>query len=234
MKMQRPVGDGDRSRSHCSIESTDAVRLVLADSQPIALAGMVHLFSTQRGFVIVSACNDGDQALRAVRRHRPDVLVLELKMAKKSGFSVLRELKSEAIATRPVLVTESLSEDEVLEAMRLGVKGVVLKDLPTDVIVQCVRKVHSGDIWLEPTAASRAVDRMVQRETGVREISRVLTPRELETVRSVASGFSNGEIAQQFVVSEGTVKTHLHNVFKKLQLRSRFELIIYAREHGLV
>ncbi len=118
--------------------------------------------------------------------------------------------------------------------MRLGVKGVVLKDLPTDVLVQCVRKVHSGEVWLEPTVASRAVDRMVQRETGVREISRVLTPRELETVRSVASGFSNCEIAQKFVVSEGTVKTHVHNVFKKLQVRSRFELIIYARERGLV
>ncbi len=102
MKMQRPVGDGDRSRSHCSIGSTDAVRLVLADSQPIALAGLVHLFSIQRGFEIVSACKDGDQALRAVRTHRPDVLVLELKMAKLGGFTVLRELKSEAIASRPV------------------------------------------------------------------------------------------------------------------------------------
>ena len=232
MKSRLPTLDRGRSRSE-SRHPQEAIRLVLADSQPIALAGLVHLFSTEPGFVILAACEDGDEALRAVRMQRPDVFVLEQKMAKKSGLAVLKDLKDEDIDTRPVLVTGSLSEDELLAAMRLGVRGLVHKDRPIRVLLQCVRKVHRGEIWLDQNAANRVVDRMVRREAGAQDVAQVLTRRELEIVRTIAAGFSNCEIAQRFAVSEGTVKTHVHNIFRKLPVRSRFELIVFARERGL-
>ena len=233
MKTRLPTVRRDRSRVSDSPHPVEAVRLVLADSQPLALAGLIHLFSTEPGFKILSTCEDGEQALRAIRMERPDVFVLELNMAKKSGLAVLRDLKDEDIATRAVLITGSMSEDELLEAMRLGVRGLVHKDRPTRVLLRCVRKVHSGEIWLDQNAANRIVDGMVRRETEARDLSQVLTRRELEIVRTIAAGCSNCEIAQRFAVSEGTVKTHVHNIFRKLPVRSRFELIVFARERGL-
>jgi RNA polymerase sigma factor (sigma-70 family) len=149
------------------------------------------------------------------------------------GLAVLRELREAELPTRVVLLTAEVDEDHLLEAMRLGVGGVVLKELAVPLLIQCIRKVYAGDQWLERRSVSRAIEKMLQREAGAREIATILTPRETEIVRLVASGLRNKEIADKLAISEGTVKSHLHRSYEKLHVDSRVALLRYAQAKGL-
>ncbi|HZS34692.1 MAG TPA: response regulator transcription factor [Methylomirabilota bacterium] len=208
--------------------------LVLADDHPIVLDGLERLFTGQADLAVVARCVDGTEALRAVREHRPDVLVLDVRMPGLDGFAILRELRREALPTRVVLLSAELDEDQVLEAMRLGVRGVVLKEMAPRMLVECVRKVVAGEQWIERRSLGRALDRMLRREAGLREVAALLTAREIEIVRLVAEGLRNQAIAERLHISEGTVKVHLHNIYEKLGVDSRVALTVYAREKGLV
>jgi len=180
----------------------------------------------------VARCKDGEEAQRAVRAHRPDILLLDVRMPGKDGLAVLRELKAEKVPTRVILLVGELSDDELLEATRLGA-SVVLKEMAPRLLIQCMRKVHAGEPWIERTSAARLFERLLRREAGAREIAELLTPREIEVVRMVVGGRRNKVIADGLHISEGTVKTHLHNMFEKLQLESRTELIAYCKEKGI-
>ena len=211
-----------------------SIRLVLADDHPIVLDGLEQLFRLEKGFEVLARCVNGEETVLAVREHRPDVLILDLQMPGKTGLEVLREMNGEGLPTRVVLLTAALNVDEVLEATRLGVRGVVLKEMAPRLLVQCVRTVHAGGQWLEKRAVGLALDRMLEREAGARELANVLTRREIEIVRMVASGSRNKEIAEKLFISEGTVKVHLHKVCEKLQVDSRVELTLYAKDKGLL
>ena len=117
--------------------------------------------------------------------------------------------------------------------MRLGVGGVVLKAMAPQLLMQCIRKVHAGEPWLEPQSTRRALATMLRREAGLKEVGGVLTARELEIVGMVVRGFRNAQIASQLSVTEGTVKSHLHNIYAKLLLTGRIGLILFAREKGI-
>jgi DNA-binding NarL/FixJ family response regulator len=210
------------------------VRLVLADDHPIVLDGLERLFQAQPDFAVVARCQDGPDALRAVREHRPDVLVLDVRMPGQDGLAVLREIRREEIPTRVVLLTAEVDEREALEAVRLGARGLVLKEMAPQMLVECVRKVVLGEQWIERRSLTRALDALLRRESGLRDVSAVLTPREIEIVRLVAKGLRNQAIAEQLRISEGTVKVHLHNIYEKLGVDSRVALTNYAREKGLV
>lgn len=211
-----------------------AIRLVLADEHPIVLDGLGSLFHPESDFQVLARCVNGDQTVAAVRRHRPDVLILDTRLPGKSGLDVLRELHKDGLPTRVVLFVAALDEDEVLDALRLGVRGMVLKELASQLLMQCVRKVHAGEQWLEKQLSSRALDTLLRRETVARGDKRGLTLRELEIVRMAAGGLSTRGIAKQLAVSEGTVKIHLHNVYKKLNVQNRVELVLYAQSKRLV
>jgi len=208
-------------------------RLVLADDHPIVLDGLEHLFRTEPGFEVVDKCRDGEAALAAVRHLRPDVLVLDVRMPRRNGLDVLRELAGADLPTRVVLLTAAVDEEELTEAVRLGVGGVVLKEMAPRNLVAAVRRVAEGGEWFDEDVSGRALRRLVDREAGRDEAFGLLTPREVEMVRMVASGLRNRAIADHFQISEGTVKSHLHNVFEKLGLESRLELATYARKKGL-
>src|SRR5574341_95493 len=160
-----------------------SIGVILADDQPIALDGLEKLLGSEKDMKILARCQNGEETVRAVRTHRPDVLVLGIRMPGMDGLAVLRELKKDKLPTRLVLLTSAIDEDEVLEAVRLGVHGVVLKEMASQLIVQCIRKVHSGEHWLEKRSVGRAVELLLQREAGLREIGTLLTARELELVR---------------------------------------------------
>jgi len=211
-----------------------AIRLVLADDHPIVLDGLENLFRLEPDFQVVARCVNGDECLEAVRQHQPDVLILDLRMPRKHGLAVLRELHREKQASKVVLLATALEEEEVLEALRLGVRGMVLKELAPQMVVQCVRKVHAGERWLEKQAVGRALETLLRREAGGREASTVLTPRELEMVGMVARGLRNKEMSERLAISEGTVKIHLHHIYKKLKVDNRVELILYAQSKHLV
>jgi DNA-binding NarL/FixJ family response regulator len=211
-----------------------AIRLVLADDHPIVLDGLESLFHLEPDFHVLARCVNGEETVAAVRRHRPDVLILDLHMPRKDGFEILRELHKDEARTRVVLLAAALDEDEVLEALRLGVQGIVLKELAPGLLVQCVRKVHAGEQWLEKQLSSRALDVMLRREAAGRDRKPGLTPRELEIVRMAATGLSTRAMAKRLAIGEGTVKIHLHNVYKKLKIQNRVELVLYAQAKKLV
>jgi len=209
------------------------ITLVLANDHPIFLEGLEDILRREPDFQVLARCLEGQAALRAVRELKPDVLILDLRMPKMDGLGVLREMQEEKLSTRVVVLTAALDEDEVLEAIRLGVQGVVLKEMAARLVVQCVRKVHAGEQWLEKRSVSLALERLLKREAAAREIAGLLTSREIEIVRMVADGLRNREIADRLYINEGTVKAHLHNIYEKLRVNSRLQLTRYARDKGL-
>ena len=209
-------------------------RIIIADDHPIILDGLVHLFTTANDIDVVTRCSDGEEALGAVRRARPDVIVLDVRMPRRNGIEVLREIHREQIPTRVVLLTAEISDEEVLEAVRLGVGGIILKEAAPRQLLQAVRLVAEGGELIDDTAVRRALDKMLRREAGVADATRVLTPREIELVKMVGVGLRNKQIAEKLGISEATVKIHLHSVYQKLSISGRVELSIYARDKSLV
>jgi DNA-binding NarL/FixJ family response regulator len=209
------------------------IRLVLADDHSIVLDGLRRLFESQGDFQVVGCCPDGDAALEAVRGTPPDVLVLDLKMPKRTGIEVLKAMAAEGIRCPTVLLTAALNDEDVDEALRLGAKGIVLKESEPEALLECVRKVHAGESWIDRETMSRMTTRELRREAAVRESGKDLTPRELDIVRMISQGLRNRAIAERLSISEGTVKIHLHNIYDKLGVDGRLELMLFAQEKGL-
>jgi DNA-binding NarL/FixJ family response regulator len=210
------------------------ITLVIADDHPLILDAMENLFRLEKDFKVVARCLDGDAALKALRRHQPDILVLDIQMPAKDGLVVLREMRKEQLPTRVVVLTATLDEVGLTEAVRLGVRGLVLKELAPKLLVECIRKVHAGELWLERRSVSSTLEKLLQRESARNEAVQVLSPREIEIIKQVTLGLRNIEIGQKLFISEGTVKIHLHNIYQKLGIDTRTKLTRYAQEKGLV
>lgn len=226
----------DSIRSDTFSSPTPRVRqigLVLAESYPLLLDGMDRLFRSEPGFHVLACCKDGDEALRAVRNHRPDVLVLDLRLNGKGALTLLREVPDAYEMTRVVLLADTLGEDEMLQATHLGARGIVLKSMASRLLVECVRKVHRGDVWIEKVSIRRAMHQLLRPEPEIGDADR-LTHRELEVLRMAACGYTNKQIADKLSVCVGTVKAHVHHVYEKLGVRGRLELLLYARDRGLI
>jgi len=209
------------------------IKIVLADDHRIILEGLEQLFRREQDFEVIGTATNGEDALAAVRAKRPDILVLDINMPKGNGLWVLKNVHTEKLKTRVVLLTATLDDDEVLEAMQSGVSGLVLKEAAAVNLVDTVRRVQRGERALEPMLVSRALDRLSQREEA-KKIVEVLSKRETEIVKMVASGLRNKEIALKLSIGEGTVKTHLHTIYEKLGVHGRVELAMYALERGII
>jgi DNA-binding NarL/FixJ family response regulator len=209
-----------------------SIRVAVADDHPIFVAGLEQLLQKEPDFELVAKCTDSEQVLPAVLEHSPDVLVLDLQMPKKNGLALMRDLSKAGVNVRVVLLTGSITDEEVVEALRLGVRGVLLKEMAPRLLLECIRKVHAGGQWIERGSIGRAIEKMLRREEAMKEIAGVLTKREIDLVRLVARGLRNKEIAEQLKIKEGTVKMHLYSIFQKLKLSNRVELTLYAREKG--
>ncbi|MEO8215599.1 MAG: response regulator transcription factor [Acidobacteriota bacterium] len=209
------------------------IKLVLADDHPIVLDGLAQILKLESDFAILATCTNGEDALTSVRTLRPDVLVLDLRMPGTDGLSVLRTIKKDQIGTTVVLLTAALDEKEVLEAIRMGARGVILKSMASRLLVQCIRKVHAGGQWLEKESVASALQHILHNQTSTTPAA-ALSPRELDVVKMAAQGLRNKQIAEKLFISEATVKIHLHNIYEKLNIGNRVELSLYAREKGLV
>ncbi len=210
------------------------IRLVVADDHPIVLEGLERLFGLEGDLEIVARCVNAREALEAVRLHRPDVVLLDVRLPGGSGLDVLDQIRREGLPTRAVLLAGSVSADEMMEALRLGARGVVLKEMAPELLIRCIRTVHAGGRWLEDDFLSRAIEGILDRDGVARSGRQPLSARELEIVRLAATGHHNREIAETLHIAEGTVKVHLHNIYEKLGIDGRVELTIHARDHGWV
>lgn len=209
------------------------IRIVLADDHRIILEGLEQLFRREEDFEVIGTATNGEDTLAVVRAKRPDILVLDINMPKGNGLWVLKNIHTEKLKTRVVLLSATLDDDEVLEAMQSGVSGLVLKEAAAVNLVDTVRRVQRGERALEPMLVSRALERLSQREDA-KKIVEVLSKRETEIVKMVASGLRNKEIAMKLSIGEGTVKTHLHTIYEKLGVHGRVELAMYALERGII
>jgi DNA-binding NarL/FixJ family response regulator len=209
-------------------------RVIVADDHPIVLDGLAQLLAGNPEFEVIGLCKDGDEALKLIRKERPEIAVLDVRMPRADGIAILRAVVTEHIPTRVVLLTAQITDDEVVEAVHLGVAGMVLKETASRQLLQVLSKVAAGETSLDQKVVRRAVDKLLRARAGVTQAVRVLTNRELEIVRLVATGLRNKQIADQLSITEGTVKIHLHTIFEKLGVSSRIELSNYARERSLL
>jgi DNA-binding NarL/FixJ family response regulator len=208
------------------------IRLVLACKDAILIAGLNRLFDAEEDFEVVSRPVWGNDVLRAVATLWPDILLVDLSPAAADGLALLHDLKGLEVTTRIVFLTGTIEESELVTAIRQGVRGIVSKDASSSLIVQCIREVYAGRLWLghetvSPTPAGEKLLAAAQPESGT------LTRREVEIVRYVCAGLKNKQIAERLHIGEGTVKTHLHQIYDKLQLRGRLQLGLYGRDKGL-
>jgi DNA-binding NarL/FixJ family response regulator len=210
------------------------IRVVLADDHPIFLDGLERLLVASGDFEVLASAATGDEALRAVEEYLPDIVVVDLRMPGLSGLELLAEIRRRRLDVRVVLLTAEMAEHELLEAVRLKVNGVVLKEMAPRLLLQCLHKVEAGGHWLENRSMQHALETVLRREAGRLEAEKELTPREIEMACMVADGLRNREIAERLHITEGTVKTHLRNIYRKLNRETRVALRRYAEERGLV
>ncbi|MFE5758580.1 response regulator [Streptomyces massasporeus] len=212
------------------------IRVVVADDQELVRSGFAMILDVQPDIEVVAEAGDGGEAVEAVRRHAPDVALLDIRMPRVDGIEACRAI-SAAGDCRTVMLTTFDSDEYVYEALHAGASGFLLKDVRRDDLVHAVRVVARGDSLLAPSVARRLVEQYTRPAARPRRPDPrldVLTVRERETLLLLARGLSNAEIAAELVVSDHTVKTHVGNVLAKLGLRDRIQAVICAYETGLV
>jgi len=210
------------------------VRVVLVDDQELVRSGLRRILRRKDGFEIVAECADGSEVPEAVATHRPDVVVMDLRMRNVDGIEATRRLRDDPDAP-PVLVLTTFDDDELLSgALRAGAAGFLLKDSPAEDLVRAVRAVGSGQSMLDPAVTARVLTAYRSSPSPAADVGIAeLTAREIDVLRLMARGLTNNEIAGELVISEVTVKSHIGRIFTKLDLRDRAAAIIYAFDHGL-
>jgi DNA-binding NarL/FixJ family response regulator len=212
-----------------------SIRVVIADDQELVRSGFAMILEAQPGIEVVAEASDGVEALAAVRRHDPDVVLLDIRMPNLDGIETARAVCAQT-RTRVIMLTTFDQDDYVYDALYGGASGFLLKDVRRDDLVHAVRVVAAGESLLAPSVTRRLIsDLTAQRpRPGPAVGLDRLTARERETLKLLGRGLSNAEIAVALVVSEHTVKTHVSNVLSKLGLRDRVQAVIVAYESGLI
>lgn len=211
---------------------TPEITVLLVDDQELVRSGLRRILRRKDGFAVVAECSDGDEVPAAVAEHRPDVIVMDLRMRRVDGIEATRRLRG----TPPVLALTTFNEDELLsEALRAGAAGFVLKDSSAEELIRAVRAVARGDSYLDPAVTARVLTTYRKAAPGPRGTAIAeLTTRELDVLTLIGGGLSNAEIADELCISGVTVKSHIGRIFGKLDLRDRAAAIVYAYDNGIV
>ncbi|AUH68429.1 MULTISPECIES: response regulator [Gordonia] len=208
--------------------------VLIADDQAMVRAGFAALLGAADDITVLGDAEDGQVAVDQVRRLKPDVVLMDVRMPRRDGLWAAEQIISSGSATRVLMLTTFDIDDYVYAALRIGASGFLLKDAPADELVRAVRVVAAGDALLAPSVTRRLIEQVTSRTTRkATAAADSLTPRELEVLLTVADGKSNGEIAAELFVSEQTVKTHVSNMLAKLGLRDRAQAVVFAYENGL-
>jgi len=211
------------------------LRVVIADDQPMMRAGFKAVLEATGNIHVVAEAANGEEAVAAAREHEPDVVLMDIRMPGMDGIEATRRMPSR----QRVLILTTFGLDEyIIDALRAGASGFLLKDAPTQEVVQAVRSVAAGDAVLAPAVTRQLLDQVARRlppaVVHTPDALARLADREQQVLRMLAAGLSNAEICEALVLSEATVKTHVSNLLGKLGLRDRVQAVIYAYENGLI
>ena len=215
------------------------LNIVIADDHPIFRDGLRRLLEAEPNLKVVGEASDGAEAVKIVRQLKPDILLLDLAMPKHPGLEALRDLRAGVSSTpvRVILLTPDVGKNQIVEALQVGARGVVLRDSPAQLLLKAIHTVMSGEYWVGRESVSNMMQylrTLVQSSSGeARQKNFGLTPRELEVVSAVVAGYSTKEIAQYFKISEHTVTHHLGNIFNKLGVSTHVELALFAVNQSL-
>jgi two-component system nitrate/nitrite response regulator NarL len=204
-------------------------RVVVADDHPIVLQAVTGLIACDPRFRVVASCPNGAKCIEAVRRLLPGIVVVDMSMPLMNGLEVLSCVIAERLSTRVVFLAASLRDSEIVAAAEGGAYGIMLKDAAPDALLHCLREVAAGRKWLPPNLIQNAAARRGQQSDQAARFDDILTMREQEVMFLVTEGLANKEIAHRLDVSEGTVKLHLHHIYKKLPISNRTALANIAR-----
>lgn len=214
------------------------VRIVVADDHPVVRFGVRNMLENEPGFEIVGEAEDGDSAITETLELEPDLLLLDVQMPRLPGLEALRAIMDRSPRVKIILLTSTISTQQIIEALQIGARGIILKDSVAGDLHKAMRAVLSGDYWIGGERVVNLVaalnDLMKQAAAISEKKTYGLTPRELEVVTCIVEGCSNKDVANQFTISEETVKRHLSNIFDKTGVSTRLELALFAIAHKLV
>ncbi len=213
------------------------IRIVVADDHPVVRIGVHNMLTAEDGFEVVGDASDGDEAITQTLELQPDILLLDVAMPRLPGLEAMRAIMNGPSTAKILLLTSTITTQQVIEALQIGARGIVLKDALASHLQTAIRTVYSGDYWIGGKRVVNLVSALhdlMQKAAVSPRKTYGLTPRELEVVGCIVEGCSNRDIAKQFSLSEETVKRHLSNIFDKTGVSTRLELALFAIAHQLI
>lgn len=217
--------------------AANPIRIVLVDDHALVLAGLRMLIESQPGLAVIGEASNSDEALAVVAREQPEIVLLDLDLAGRSGLDLIPDLRTASPASRIVVLTGLRDAAAHQQAVRSGARGVVLKEMAADVLVKAIEKVHAGEAWLNRTMIADVLaelPRAKEKEDPEGPRIRSLSAREREVLALIGEALSNKKIAERLCITETTVRHHLTSIFAKLGVSDRLELLVYAHRHKLV
>jgi two-component system, NarL family, nitrate/nitrite response regulator NarL len=216
----------------------DKIAILIADDHPFFRAGLRRVLEAQPGFCVLGEAAGGEQALELTRRLKPRILLLGIGMPIVSGLGVLRGLKVKSVAVRTLILTAAVENRQITEALRLGARGIILKDAPVTLLLKAIRSVLAGDYWIWRDSIADLAQANLELKAGLQipayRSKFGLIEREREVIAMIVGGYSNKAIALKIGISEHAVKRHLTSIFDKLGVYNRFELALFSIDHRLV
>ena len=219
-------------------ESAPTINIVISDDHALFREGLRKLLEAEAGMRIVGEAVDGEETVKVVGQLKPHILLLDLSLPKMSGLEVLVELSKLGIDTRTIMLTAGIEREQVVEALQLGVRGIVLKHSALQILLKSIRCVNEGQFWVGQEGVSDLIQalRRMKPSGNASGPGRNfgLSSREMQVIALIVAGYTNKDLARELGISENTAKHHLTNIFDKLGVSNRLELVLYAVDHGLV
>lgn len=215
----------------------DSIGVLIVDDHPIFRYGLRRLLESEPGFAVLGEAGDATQAVNLARKISSDIVILDPALPDRDGLEVLRDLATLDSQPRVIILTAAIEKERIAQAFQLGARGIVLKETASELLLDCVRAVAKGQCWVGRETVSDVVQllqRFLPRASGPQRRNFGLSAREIEVVSAIAAGYSNREIAHRLSLSEQTVKHHITNIFDKLGVSNRMELVLFAVSHKLL